>query len=379
MSRYKLSKSGVLYPDYTTQNYILAEIVKEFKHLDKDKNANNYRNVYYTPEEGTITIQIGDHFYDIQLNTEQKFKYENGISEPNLDKLRELETISKIFQSREEAKEAATEKEIIIEEVQKGNLPQNTQELNIYSKYLDSEISKDKGAIIAKSAHAFWPLLVLGLSIPFALSDSINNIAVFAIDITAATIGIRKLFKDKKEFLTKIKELIQEIRILSLKRVDLKEYKEQLQSTLSSKIESEEETPIAPEKPVEDEKVIKIDRRILEEIEQILKLIEKLPKDQQENPSLEITKIIQIYKAIILGTDINHNLFAETNSNPSYSFNIEEKLARLRTKVEEELKREKMTSLIDEQCESLLAFVDGTPSEECSDDLTPSVQYQKAF
>ena len=379
MSRYKLSKSGVLYPDYTTQNYILDEIVKEFKHLDKDKNANNYRNVYYTPEEGTITIQIGDHFYDIQLNTEQKFKYENGISEPNLDKLRELEKISKIFQSREEAKEAATEKEKIIEEVKKGNLPQNTQELNIYSKYLDSEISKDKGAIIAKSAHAFWPLLVLGLSIPFALSDSINNIAVFAIDITAATIGIRKLFKDKKEFLTKIKELIQEIRILSLKRVDLKEYKEQLQSTLSSKIESEEETPIAPEKPVEDEKVIKIDRKILEEIEQILKLIEKLPKDQQENPSLEITKIIQIYKAIILGTDINHNLFAETNSNPSYSFNIEEKLARLRTKVEEELKREKMTSLIDEQCESLLAVVDGTPSEECSDDLTPSVQYQKAF
>ena len=115
MSRYKLSKSGVLYPDYTTQNYILAEIVKEFKHLDKDKNANNYRNVYYTPEEGTITIQIGDHFYDIQLNTEQKFKYENGISEPNLDKLRELEKISKIFQSREEAKEAATEKEKIIE------------------------------------------------------------------------------------------------------------------------------------------------------------------------------------------------------------------------------------------------------------------------
>ena len=205
------------------------------------------------------------------------------------------------------------------------------------------------------------------------------NIAVIAIDITAATIGIRKLFKDKKEFLTKIKELIQEIRILSLKRVDLKEYKEQLQSTLSSKIESEEETPIAPEKPIEDEKVIKIDRRILEEIEQILKLIEKLPKDQQENPSLEITKIIQIYKAIILGTDINHNLFAETNSNPNYSFNIEEKLASLRTKVEEELKREKMTSLIDEQCESLLAVVDGTPSEECSDDLTPSVQYQKAF
>ena len=379
MSRYKLSKSGVLYPDYTTQNYILAEIVKEFKHLDKDKNANNYRNVYYTPKEGTITIQIGDHFYDIQLNTEQKFKYENGISEPNLDKLRELEKISKMFQSREEAKEAATEKEKIIEEVKKGNLPQNTQELNIYSKYLDSEISKDKGAIIAKSAHAFWPLLVLGLSIPFALSDSINNIAVIAIDITAATIGIRKLFKDKKEFLTKIKELIQEIRILSLKRVDLKEYKEQLQSTLSSKIESEEETPIAPEKPVEGERVIKIDRKILEEIERILKLIEKLPKDQQENPSLEITKIIQIYKAIILGTDINHNLFAETNSNPNYSFNIEEKLASLRTKVEEELKREKMTSLIDEQCESLLAVVDGTPSEECSDDLTPSVQYQKAF
>lgn len=353
---YILQDSGLLTHNYSENQYTLDIAIKEFKHPEiLKKSIKPCRKITYDQANGVLIIRIfNNYYYNIILNEEQRIKYENGISDPNLDKIRKLEKYARKIQLIDNKKEIEARATAA---VKRGELPNTIQEVQLYSKCLDNELLKDKAAIASRSFKTIWPFLLIGLSAPafpyVTSNDYIIALAGLAVlDSGAFITGLVNIFKCKQKYKDKLKELIQETRILSLRKVDLKEHEQRIRASKSSKT-----TDGATLKEDEEIKLISLDANTLKLIKQIFYLLKRLPEKEQKKYVETVDNLIKIHRSRLLGVELDNTLYANNNALDT-NFDLKSELESIHNRLETRAKEELLSSLINEDCNSLITIAD---------------------
>ena len=375
---YKLTQSGLLTSD--REDEVLSDLIKRFK-----DSTSSSKTIIYDQASGELVIKIKyNDSYTIKLDNEQKFKYENGISDPNLNQIRDLIKFN----------DARLFAEQTIEEARTGDLPVTASGINAYSRHLNKEILKS-GAVIAKRfVISFWPVLLLVSSIhvwKLAVEDfnSINGFLWFCLGVTMDLIGfvrvLFKLFEFSEEhriiFLETLKEQLKKIKINQLKKQDLKSHTKELSDQQGlEKITDSYNSFVSNEKKLETDKAIEYNDETLKEIRLILDLIEQLPEEEQGTYSERIISITKEYQEKIIEI-INNNrglVFGEASNTQELRFNMMPRLIAIRSEIEEKLQAKKRVEKVTEECESIISAAEESAYNEWSDDLTEGNMMKKA-
>ena len=347
---YKLKNSGLL--ESGEKTVILTDLINMFK-----KGLVRERSISYDDKLSIITILLDDdEEYQILLNEEQKRKFEEGIKDPNLDKLRDL------IKFDEEAKY----RNKVVNEFERGIEPTEIRAINVYSKYLDNELLRAGAAFCLGTAIMASPLIPLGIS-TLVIASAIKDPAIWKFilagfldlaGITAAVLFIKDAITDGPLNLTNdMKYIINEIKVRLLKKKDLREYKEQL-------IKLSEQNNL----DITKEPVYTANSELLKEANEVLELIKKLPEEERSKFGSIVKEIINDYK--IRGTEIIN--YGDSNSLtigfPSLVAEMKSKLLLQRREIENRLGITTDTPSMEET-----PSVD--PFNSWSDDLTENGQY----
>ena len=369
---YKLTQSGLL--TSSSEDVILSDLIKKFK------ESNDYsKRITYDKESGEVFIRIeyGDT-YSIKLTPEQKFNYENNISDPQLNKIRNLIEFN---DAREFAKNT-------VKDARDGELPVTTKGINAYTGYLNTEIAKSGAKIAKQFVVSYWPLLSFVASIFLwkmggHAMDNQEGIALLwgtialMLDIASLVGGIWKTvgFFDDGEivFFEKAKEELEKIRINLLKKQDLRTWKKDLNKQQTpEEIITDNSSFIAEQKKSETDNAIEINDETLREIKQILDLIKQLPKEEQDEYAERIIKITKDYQEKITKI-INHDrglTFGLAGDVQSLRYAVMPSLISIRNEIEEKLYRQEQLRKVNQECESILSAAGEPTYNEWSDDLT---------
>ena len=369
---YKLTQSGLL--TSSSKDVILSDLIKKYK-----ESNDGSKKITYDKDSGEVFIRMeyGDT-YTIKLTPEQKFNYENNISDPHLNKIRNLIEFN---DAREFAKNT-------VKDARDGELPVTVKGINAYSSYLNAEIAKSGAKISKQFVVSYWPLLSFVASIFLwkmcgQVVDNQEEIAflygsiAFMLDVASLVGGIYKtaesLYYDKIVFFEKAPEELEKIRINLLKKQDLRTWKKDLNKQQTpEEIIAENSSFIADQKKSEKEHAIEINDETLGEIHQILDLIRQLPEEEQDEYAERIIKITKDYQEKITKI-INHDrglTFGLAGDVQSLRFAVMPNLISIRSEIEEKLYRQEQLRKVNQECESILSAAGKPTYNEWSDDLT---------
>lgn len=160
---YHLTKNGLLTSNGES-DILFDDLVNKYK-----ENSSSNSIEYCETDRGKgIKVEISGYSYFILLTEEQLYKFKNGISDPYLDVLREL---IKAKKEENDYKKALKE---ILKEVDSGNLPDKTESICIYQKYLDDKSKEAKAKLAKQGFSSIFPFLSSGLGLYLTISTSLS-------------------------------------------------------------------------------------------------------------------------------------------------------------------------------------------------------------
>ena len=271
---YKLSNSGLLTD--SNKYVILLDLIKKYK-----KDSLSGRSISYNKKNATIIIEMdyGEETYNIQLNEEQKYKYENGVSDPNLDEIRALINFDN----------DAKYKSQVINDFAKGKELTEPRAINIYSKHLNNDLLRAGAAICLGSILTLSPLIIFGISVPVIMSN-INNPTIWKtilagiLDFIAVVEGI--IFVKGEiltEMISEMQYVFKETRLVLAKKKDFMLYEKQLKETSLANVYNNQ--------------TYQDSVSFLNDIKKTLEKISELPEEEQTKYSLQVKEIIEEYQS----------------------------------------------------------------------------------
>ena len=289
-----LSYSGLVIGN-DGSNYLLSEIIDKYNDAYKIS-----RSVHYDEKEGILEITTGYDNYEIKFNEKQKIAFEGKATDSNTKQLQKLladyENVELLRQVKEEIKD--------------GVYPTDGRSYNVYAESLDKELFDTGANVVKKGLKAAWPFLLFGLSIPIWRTPSPFGFAnwneaaqllfvfsLLGIDFAAITAILVRLCRrfagDPSETYGRFWNSLKELKIVLMKKNDLKEHKKEVEEELKAEsfidfVQKEDAKDNAKAKEYKDQ--------FLKEAHDVLNNINQLPDRMQSKYRMQLSDLLEKYQ-----------------------------------------------------------------------------------
>ena len=259
--------------EFTVVNFSFDEGKKRFK-LEYSNKAPEF-----TFSWNTCTVYI-------ELSTFHKKLYDDGIIDPNLQK---------IFDLVEKVNNRKREKSICSQVLKTGDLPTDKEELKIYDNYLKKELSETKANIVKNSLALSFPLLWGMLSYVFfktGFRHSEFNLAYLLEIIAGVSSGVCGVF-----FLGCIFDILEELKkeIENIKQImSKKECVDKIKEGYDL-VELAKAASVVELNGKEEEKASKYQNVFFQEVDAVKNSIVKLPDGEKEIYARLLADILKEY------------------------------------------------------------------------------------
>ena len=343
--------------------------ISDIKKAIKEGNTRGKKVYFDESRNGFVIDHITDCYIFIELNDDQMFKYKNGISDPVVDQLRDLEKFYEENQNKEE----------MIEKALNGDLPSDKKSISIYSRYLNLDILKTGATILRKAFPISIPTLVIIDSIVRMGYGFINNYDILFIGVGEIIIGFLLLAIQREDYGDKtrrairdIKKYFNRIKVNFVRKKDLKDHVKHLKATEKETNDEEfnYQSFVNDEKIKEEQSAVEFSDGFLKDIKEVLDLTKQLPQEEQEEYALKIIAIIEYYKEKrlnIMTTD-SKLVYGEVADLYILVSDLSKQLNTIRFDIEEKIRKRNEIDRFVEQCDTL---AESTKSsyDSWSDDL----------
>ena len=332
------------------------------------------RKIYFDERRnGFVIDHITDDYIFIKLNDDQMFKYKNGISDPVVDQLRDLEKFYEENKNKDE----------MIESALNGDLPSDKKSISIYSGYLNLDILKTGATILRNAVLVSLPTLMTIDSFVRLITSLFNeNIPQLLISLGEMFIGLIAIavqfveYSDETTLAIKnFKEYFNRIKANLIRKKDLTDHIKHLKA-IEKGANNEEfdfQSFVNDEKIKEEQRAVEFSDAFLNEIKEILDLTKQLPKEEQDDYALKILAIIEYYKEKRLNimTTESKLVYGEVADVNILVSELRPKLNTMRFEIEEKIRKQNDIDKFVEQCDTL-AECTKSSYDEWSDDLNGS-------
>ena len=332
------------------------------------------RKIYFDERSnGFVIDHITDDYIFINLNDDQMFKYKNGISDPVVDQLRDLEKFYEENKNKDE----------MIESALNGDLPSDKKSISIYSGYLNLDILKTGAIILRNAVLVSLPTLMTIDSFVRLITSLFNeNIPQLLISLGEMFLGLIAIavqcveYSDETTLAIKnFKEYFNRIKANLIRKKDLTDHIKHLKA-IEKGANNEEfdfQSFVNDEKIKEEQRAVEFSDAFLNEIKEILDLTKQLPKEEQDDYALKILAIIEYYKEKRLNimTTESKLVYGEVADVNILVSELRPKLNTMRFEIEEKIRKQNDIDKFVEQCDTL-AECTKSSYDEWSDDLNGS-------
>ena len=344
--------------------------ISDIKKAIKKGNTRGKKVYFDESRNGFVIDHITDCYIFIELNDNQMFKYKNGISDPVVDQLRDLEKFYEENQNKDE----------MIESALNGDLPSDKKSISIYSGYLNFDILKTSATILRNAVLVSLPTLVIidsivrvgfsiinrdGLQFFIALGEILLGACALFVQCEVFGDASMRAIKNFKEYFTRIKAQL-------VRKKDLKDHIKHLKATEQETNDEEfnYQSFVNDEKIKEEQRAVEFSDAFLNEIKEILDLTKQLPKEEQEDYALKILTIINYYKEkrLSIMTKDSKLVYGEVADLYILVSDLRKQLNTIRFDIEEKIRKRNEIDRFVEQCDTL---AESTKSsyDSWSDDL----------
>lgn len=329
---------------------------------------------------GNIKLSRGYYDFYIKFTEEQKFKYENNISDPNLDLIRKMFEIQERNQLEKD----------IISKAKRGELPDKKEYISIYSKYLNKEILSEIPSLLAESVKSLWPELLVLVSIPIwryvdlfgELRSWLQVVGLFAAvganigSLAGFLIGIMNDWERYIDLRIDIVGFIDKLKIYLLKNKDLKKHVKELERPASSLLEGDFNSFVAYEQGKDREETIKLSDEGLERINRVIDKLDELSEEKKKEYITKLQDIFLYYRKKVEQINGHKNeglVFGQSTEMIGLLYTIEQSLVVLEVELDDIINNAKIEQAnqekFDKECDAIAqklqipAYKDGWTDE----------------